>query len=255
MVTDGREAVDLMLDSNVFAKGIDLCITQSGRDLAWLGPADVTLDFDVVQKLEALVRDSKPSPKSQEVAKWLSTPNVAFELGFYTGASQLGPLQEYRLGLTNAAQLLAEDLRSIDLLAWTANDAVTVIEAKLTDSDTPNSCLIVGNFLAPSLHLPYPQTQYFTSVRDDLYALISALDHAGAIVQNALFLCRSEARYVNAVIAILLRIAFSGVDLFCSVRWVRRRWFLFHGARPPRPPMQAILSLFPGACSGPRLAY
>jgi hypothetical protein len=53
-------------------------------------------------------------------------------------------------------------------------DAVTAIEAKLTNSDTPNSCLIVGNFLAPSLHLPYFQTRYFTSVRDDLYALISA---------------------------------------------------------------------------------
>jgi hypothetical protein len=246
MVNDER---DLMLDANVLAKGIDP-FAQSGHDLAVLSPTELTLDFNLVEKLEVLVRSLRPARKNEAFPHFVPHANVV-----YMSACQLGPLQEYRQELANREQLLAEDLRSIDLLYFTAHGAVTAIEAKVNEPQGTDVPSIYGNFFAPSLPLPSTQTQYLKYVRDDLYTLISALDHASVIVQNALFLCRSEARYVNGVIAKLLRIAFSGLSLFCSVPWFHRRWFVFHGARPPRPSVQATLSLFTGACSGPRLAY
>ena len=56
-------------------------------------------------------------------------------------------------------------------------------------------------------------------------------------------------RRVNGLVSAILReFVHLGVNFFCCARWERRRWFLRHGARPPKHSVQAINGLFSEAC-------
>ncbi len=60
---------------------------------------------------------------------------------------------------------------------------------------------------------------------------------------------------IQQTVSVLFHFIANVVTLFCSVSWPKRRWFLFHGARPPKNRVQAALGLFFGACSGPIFAF
>jgi hypothetical protein len=58
---------------------------------------------------------------------------------------------------------------------------------------------------------------------------------------------------IDHILLVIRRLISSSIRLFCSVRWEQRRWFLFHGARPPKR-VQWFLDFFIGVCSKSSLA-
>ncbi len=177
--------------------------------------------------------------------------------------NQLGQLQEYRENLKRAVRSLNQDLRSFDSLLWDYSSSAP--------ASAPASASIAGaeewaafcfslpepNLFAPSLHLPYVQASpYFDSIQDDLWDYVASIARKTSnALRHNLWRCTSALRRVSEVILILRKVAFSRISFFCSVRWERRRWFLRHGAHPPKQTVQAILSLFTEACSRSLIAY
>jgi hypothetical protein len=166
---------------------------------------------------------------------------------------QIGPLQEYRHDLSANAQLLVRDLQEIE---------ITEIElqkywptAMVMGPVAPSGLNLLStqpNVRVPSLQGPFAATQYFHVVREELLAWICETRIA---IRKALTTLNYLLGCVDYFVLEILNSAFSNIRLFCGVCWKKRQWFLYHGARPPKVAVQAILGWFVGACSESRLAY
>jgi hypothetical protein len=184
---------------------------------------------------------------SSAVPVILSSCHVAHELA-HVSVGQLGQLQEYRQNLRANVWSIANDLRSLDVM-----ERLSICNYISTTETSDRDYRL--NVCAPSLHGPYGQTQYYQTVQDALsYHVVSIVLLARTFLQKALTTCREKLRLVNVAVGLLHAVAFFPF-IFCSVRWERRRWFLFHGARPPTSTAQAMWACLPEACSRSLLAY
>jgi len=186
------------------------------------------------------------------------------------GISELGPVLEYRQQLVCTSRAISLRLRSLEYFAEltspyedASNTTFTKFmhlfepepfhpvqrEISLPPDDT------VGCMQATTLSTEVAECQHAYCRIRDAYDYIRSLARR---TQTALYEQLSEVsrklRRVNDVVAIIGD-GHPQIPRFCSVRWERRRWFLHHGARPPKQTVQAILGLFTGACSGSPIAY
>lgn len=165
---------------------------------------------------------------------------------------QMGLLQEYRHDLAAKARLLVRNLGKIDAAESELQGHCPASMMGPVASSSFNLCSTLVNVCAPSFQGPFPQTQYFHIVRDELFSWICETRIA---VRKALTALDRLLGCVDHFLLEIRKSASSKIRLFCSVCWEKRRWFLYHGARPPKVTVQAILGLFAGACSGSHLAY
>jgi hypothetical protein len=234
------------IEAELLEKFVDGTIAQSSRDLAAAEIVALKLDEKVLQRLKSIVNSNHAEPRAME---FTLPPQLGSAL---LGLGDLGHLQEWRKGLASKADALLADLKDLDLLQCIGrNGRLAPQFAKLFYFSAESCELIDGDVLSPSLHPPWSDASYFECVHEEFYAII---DRKRAQVRKTLFLCRAQSRYITAKIARLLRLALLPLGLFCSVRWEERRWFLVHGACPPKA-AQAMLSLLSAACSGPLVAY
>lgn len=76
---------------------------------------------------------------------------------------------------------------------------------------------------------------------------------AGSLERTLVF-CKRQLLHASTRISAIKKWLFSAVSIFCCLRWECRRWFVHHGARPPKSLAQVTTSLFAGACSSLVLA-
>jgi hypothetical protein len=161
---------------------------------------------------------------------------------------QLGQWQEYRQALTTKARFVANHLLSLDMFAWPwlGHNPWNIDETD--DTESTESGLL--NFCSPSLYQPYAPSAYYRSIQDELCNhVVSVVLNARTFLRKTLSTFRDRIRLASIVIRVLCA-AVSSPLLFCSVRWEKRRWFLFHGARPPKSTAQAMWACLREACSG-----
>jgi len=176
--------------------------------------------------------------------------NLSFKADF--DCNKLGQLSELQGTLRQVAVSINKNLQSVDSMFEKYSSAAPI--PQFTDPQSWCSGIIgtQPNFLSPSLHLPYSQSlPYFGSNLEFVCDFFSTLLRQASTqlrrtlgrVENAI--CRID----DSVTMILRELARSCTGLFCSMRWERRRWFVRHGARPPKKTVQVIFSLFTEACS------
>jgi hypothetical protein len=166
---------------------------------------------------------------------------------------QLGQWQEYRQTLTTKARFVAHHLRSLNVLQWPWNGINQVgMYAGTDDTNSPDSEQL--NSYVPSLYQPYSPSMYYESIQDELCSyVVSVVLDARTLLQSVLSTLRNGICFATVVVGVLCA-ALSSPVLFCSVRWEKRRWFLFHGARPPKSTAQVLWTCLLEACSGSSLA-
>ena len=165
---------------------------------------------------------------------------------------QVGLWQEYRQNLKVKAQSLYIDLQSLETLHdhW-----LTIGNPSVSAAAVDPTLLHASQqtFSSYSFYQPYTPSAYCRVVQDELLTyVVGAFVDARAYLEKALKTFRERIRLVSVLIAILRVVAFLA-NIFCSVRWEKRRWFLFHGARPPKSPQQVMWACLPEACSGSAL--
>lgn len=169
----------------------------------------------------------------------------------YLSAGQLGYWQEYRRNLAVEAQSLYSDWRSLNASA----ERWLTIGNLCTDTETEGSKLQNATQLrvGPTPHyLLFTPSTYSRCIQDELGNHAVSLVFYARRVKKALRKLRDRICLVSVHISALLAALFSGI-IFCSVRWEKRRWFLFHGARPPKSTAQAMWTCLLEACSGSAL--
>ena len=156
-------------------------------------------------------------------------------------------LREYRQELGNAALSISDDLRMIDLWFYAWDNSLVAVQTK--SYAEPAEYQSQASVYVPSLDPYLSQTQYYECVQDEL------LNHEASrncwtrtFLQKALIGVKQVLRLVGASLAVIQSSIIPAI--FCSVLWEERRWFLFHGARPPRASLLATSGLLAGACSG-----
>ena len=166
---------------------------------------------------------------------------------------QVGMWQEYRQELSAKAQSIIHRLRSLDVNGPFYPPLHNLeTGARTEETNAPDSAQL--NFSPHPFYQPHAQTIYHKSVQDELcWQVVRVVLEARTFLENVLANCQSIIRLVSAIIGLLHAVAFSA-SIFCSVLWEKRRWFLFHGARPPKSTAQAMWTCLPGACSGFPLA-
>jgi hypothetical protein len=152
---------------------------------------------------------------------------------------------KYQQGLKTTARSVSRTLQSLasDELIMAADGVLQPIGLALASTQL--------NVSAP-LALRTLSTQYSTAVID---ALDTWLCELRVVTRDALNWIDELIGHVARVLSVAFKFASAPVRFFCSVRWERRRWFLYHGTRPPRPTVQAIVNLFTVACSRLHLAH
>lgn len=152
---------------------------------------------------------------------------------------QQGDLQEYRGVAVAASRLLKHQLQ------W-LNSA----DSWLISTAEPAAVEPGIDVRSPSLQGPYWPSQYFESVQQELVSLICEIQ---VELRKTLTDLDRLLGCIDHILLVIRRFISSNIRLFCSVRWEQRRWFLFHGARPPKT-VQWVLDFFIGVCSGSSLA-
>jgi hypothetical protein len=214
------------------------------------GYSSPSLPSDPEPKFEGLF--VIPGNFTLETPPTVLTPGTLAHESAHLHVGQIGLLQEYRHDLAANGRLLVRDLQKIEATeielrgCWPAPMMGPVAPFGLNLYSTQ------PNVFAPSLQQPFALTQYFYIVRDELFSWICETRIA---VRKALTALDRLLGCVDHFLLEIRKSASSNIRLFCSVCWEKRRWFLYHGARPPKVAVRAILGLFAGACSGSRLAY
>jgi hypothetical protein len=221
------------------------------RPVQEFGHPSLILPSDPAPKFEGLFITADnflygPTPPTALTLSALARESIDLLVG------QIGPLQEYRHDLASNARLLVRDLQKIDATEIELQGCWP--EPMMGPVAPCNSSLYSNlvNVCAPSLQGPFAPTQYFHVVRDELFTLNCETRIA---VRKALTAVDYLLGCVDHFVLKIFKSASSNIRLFCNVCWEKRRWFLHHGARPPKATVQAILGPFVGACSESRLAY
>jgi hypothetical protein len=152
---------------------------------------------------------------------------------------QQGDLQEYRSVLVAASRAVMHQLQ------WLNSADRWLISTSESAAVEPGI-----NVCSPSLQGTYWPSQYFESVQQELVSFVCEIQ---VELRKTLTDLDRRLGCIDHVLLVIRRFISSNVRLFCSVRWEQRRWFLFHGARPPKT-VQWVLDFFIGVCSGSSLA-
>jgi hypothetical protein len=166
--------------------------------------------------------------------------NVLYEVG-YVWAGQMEQLQQYQLNLKAVSQTL-RCLES-DGLILDADAVLQPVDPELL-STHQNICV--------PFSLNGPSTQYSSAVLDALNTWVCEFQ---VKLREALNWLDELIGCVRHVLCVIFKFFSSPIRLFCNVRWEKRRWYFYHGTRPPRLTVQAIMSLFTMACSRSHLAH
>ncbi len=214
------------------------------------GHSSLILPSDPALKFEGLF--AIPGNFTLETTPTVLMPGTLAHESAYLFAGQIGPLQEYRHDLAASVRLLVRGLQKIDAVEIELQSFPPELEMMGPVAPaSSNLCSKLVNFCAPSIQGPFALTQYFHSVRDELFTWICETRIA---LRKALTAVDRLLGCVDHFVLEIRKSVSSNIRLFCSVCWEKRRWFLYHGARPPKVTVQAIQGLFAGACSGSRLA-
>jgi hypothetical protein len=168
---------------------------------------------------------------------------------------QLGQLQESRAQLIRAMRSLYQD--SGTFTSITEESCGYAAQSNTTITTLPG--FFEPGVIWPSpplpnaspLHLPTAQVVGVVNIQD-VYAYLRSIARSDLIQQLREW--ERHLRCLTYVIGIVHK-ALSSISLFCGISWERRRWFLFHGARPPKDQASAIPSLSFGACLSSPIAY
>jgi hypothetical protein len=170
----------------------------------------------------------------------------------YVGVNQLGELQEYRHALDAATRSITKDLEDLDFLIWTSANIV-VGQVKQYDVEVPDPQGHLLDVHAPWLEMVDGQHRY--SQHHELWHyLLHAACTVRVALEQTLSLFQVERKCLTRAIAACSKLARAAIKLFCCLSWERRRWFLQHGAHPPKASRTAFAGPFSRACSGPLLA-
>jgi hypothetical protein len=167
------------------------------------------------------------------------------------GANQLAELQEYRHTLNGEIRSVTQHLENLDFIIG-AGANIFLAEAKWFETnvtDLPGTKLDVH---VPSLTL---EGQYLYSFWHELWHhLLRAACHAHAFLEQRLSFLKVERKWATRTIAAFAKLTRSTIKFFCCLRWECRRWFLQHGAHPPKASRTVFAGPFAGACSGSSLS-
>ena len=167
----------------------------------------------------------------------------------------LGQLQESRAQLIRAMRSLYQDLGTFTSITEescgykaASNTTITTLPGFFEpDIIWPSPPL--PN--ASPLHLPTAQVVGVVNV-PDVYAYLRSIARSDLVQQLREW--ERHLRWLSCIIEIVRKAA-SSISLFCGIFWQRRRWFLYHGARPPKEQASAIPGLSFGACLSSPIAY
>jgi hypothetical protein len=153
----------------------------------------------------------------------------------------LGELREYKALVVETLQTLAQKV------IWLGPDE------SIPPLIVPYSCAVetTVNVLPPSLQRLYWPSQYFNSVQDELDRFVCETQIE---LRNALTSLDHLLGCVDHFLSTIRKFLFRSIRRFCSVCWEKRRWFLLHGARPPKIVVAVTTGLFAEACYGSILA-
>jgi hypothetical protein len=188
-------------------------------------------------------------------------------LGVSTEMGAVGTLREAKATLVRARGVIAEQLEIIEMphrgVVFDAESksaqglSFNILGTSLASCQGSISPAQVApveaglNFLSSSLHPGFGLSPYFQGVIDELQSLALT---AWSAVRTALYAWDFNLTVAIRVIQDRLSVLFHSVSntvmLFCSVSWPKRRWFLCHGARPPKDPVQGGSGPVLGACFG-----
>jgi hypothetical protein len=180
----------------------------------------------------------------------------------------VGPLQHAKATFIGARNVIAEQIEALEMpdgLAFydacepTQQLVLTLRGAGLAlleHAVAPSQLAEIGcgpSVPFPSL-CPVPEySTYFESVLDELQVFACAVRTVVRDFLRAWDLKFALAiRFIQSRLSARFRCLSRLVTFFCSVSWPKRRWFLCHGARPPKK--QATLDPFLEACSGSAFA-
>jgi hypothetical protein len=165
----------------------------------------------------------------------------------YLSVGQAGPLQEYREELTDSVRSLGTQLGTLDFVLVPPSTS-PLVGGQIEGSWEAAPYASYINVSAPSLDPDYWIADGRMSIQEEVLAfLTSAVFETRAAIQSAMLWFQKVLDFVSLNLAVILAVVFFPA-IFCSVCWENRRWFLFHGARPPRAANKAMLGLFAGAC-------
>jgi hypothetical protein len=250
---DSQERIRLTYDPDVVPESGTMFINQS-QFLESQEPIRLTYDPDVVPESGSILVSQFNQFALVPEPMLILDPSVVQASG-HLFVNQLDGLHEYRRGVTQTLRTLTQDLRSVEFVE-VANGLLQTSDLTVTaqcnfaqpSGNEPNFCVL-------SMHSCMGVTGFSSIVQEVLAQVVSIAHYSRNVLQQRLSQCKRELRRTSALVVIIEKAAFSAVSFFCCVRWERRRWFLHHGARPPKQPVQAMLSLFTGACSGSLIAY
>lgn len=171
-----------------------------------------------------------------------------FASGWSAFFGEVGQLQEYRSDITGSVRLLAKELQvvgEVTCAAAAAPKGAIGWNAVRPFLVQPTVCNYSSNGLSA-------QTHYFCGIQDELVTLVCETRVA---LRKALTWLNYLLGCVSAVLSLVCKLASSAIPIFCSVTWEKRRWFLHHGARPPKTTVRAIMSLLTEVCSRSLLAF
>ena len=161
------------------------------------------------------------------------------------GLAQQGELETIRSILSENARALMQEMNWFGY----ANFVLPNAPAAYTEETLINvySPPVHGALLGPvSLG---SVSQYFRFVQDSVVDFICEIN---ARLRRALTDVCTRLGRVDSALSVRWLVS-SAIRLFCSVTWEHRRYFLIHGARPPKS-VQAFLDSVGGVCSGFSLA-
>jgi hypothetical protein len=179
----------------------------------------------------------------------LGRAHVRSDFAILSGRN-IATLQEYRQDLITEAGAIHRDLKSIGRLLWSCAFGLsfcgTTADIELTKSSAAELG-VSSEMGGVALNSCYGSVLHeFVGQSVGAFALIHIL------LEN-LLLIRTAVRGIDSELS-AFRSSACFLAIFCSVLWEKRRWFLLHGARPPKRNEQAMWARFSGVCSEPNLA-
>jgi hypothetical protein len=146
---------------------------------------------------------------------------------------------------------LATELQTFDFVVVPPPNAGLLSVGQCKHSEEAARYESYINVSVPSLDPDYWIADGRMSIQEEIQAfLANAISETRSALQSAMLWFQKALDFVCRNLAVILAVVFFPA-IFCSVCWENRRWFLFHGARPPRAANEAMLGLFAGACLGP----
>jgi hypothetical protein len=186
--------------------------------------------------------------ENRRVPTLLASANVAHDFALLSG-EEIGLLQSFRQRLIAEAGFIHRNLESIETLLGPHLSPCGAVR----DINVTKICSAAELGVSSDMG-QVPKSPYNGPVQQEFLShTFSSFIRIQSLLWSLLLEVRKVVRLIDLVLSGLRS---SGVFpvIFCSVPWEKRRWFLFHGARPPKSNAKAMWTRLSGVRSGSHLA-